>query len=346
MAANRTPARTRQSSKARAAERSTPVPQTLTAKGFQVRGFGPLPDTFDPMTASARQLAAQRLPRRPDANKEPQLRELWERAMGRTKVWITPEFEHREHISHGPMRQEPAPKRRGAAAATGATAAAEQAVVSNATSTNWSGAAVFSPADKPYRFVGGQWTVPSPNTVDDGSYYASEWVGIDGWGSPDVLQAGTETEVTKLWIFRSTQVYAWWEWYPAGEVRIGNLPVSPGDVMYCLICADSTSHATVTFSNQSSGVGTRFDITAPSGTTLTGNVAEWIVERPSVNGSVASLTDYAACYFDECIAGGSLHVDNIGAASLITMTGTGGAALSEPVKENDHVVKVNWRKSS
>jgi hypothetical protein len=161
-----------------------------------------------------------------------------------------------------------------------------------------------------------------------------------------VLQAGTETQITKFWIFTSTQVYAWWEWFPAGEVKISNLPVSPGDVMYCLICADSTSHATVSFSNQSTGVGTRFDITPPSGTTLTGNVAEWIVERPTVNGSVANLTDYAACYFDECIAGGSLSIDNLSGASLITMTGTGGASLSEPTKENDSVVKVNWSKSS
>jgi len=307
---------------------AAPVPQTLTEKGFRIRGFGPLPDGFDPLTASARQLAAHRLPRRPDAKKEPEERALWERALSRTKLWITPEFEHHENVSHGPVQLVGPKRRRGAGAEE----------VSNATSTNWSGAAAFAPADKPYRFVGGQWTVPSPNTPSDGSYYASEWVGIDGWGSSDVLQAGTETQISKAWFFTLTQVYAWWEWYPAGEVKISNLPVSPGDVMYCLICADSSTHATVSFSNQSIGVGTRFDITPPAGTTLTGNVAEWIVERPSVNGSVANLTDYAACYFDECIAGGSLHIDNLASASLITMTGTGGATLSDPVKENVRVV--------
>jgi hypothetical protein len=257
--------------------------------------------------------------------------------IGRTKLWIQPEFEHHENISHGPMRVGRSLQRRVKTAPL---------LVSNATSTNWSGAAVFAPANKPYRFVGGQWTVPSPNAPSDGTYYASEWVGIDGWNSSDVLQAGTETQITKIWFFTATQVYTWWEWFPAGEVKISNLPVSPGDVMYCLICADSTTHATVSFSNQSTGVGTRFDITAPGRTALTGNVAEWIVERPTVNGSVANLTDYAACYFDECLAGGSLSVDNLAAASLITMTGSGNAHLSEPVKENDSVVKVNWRKAS
>jgi hypothetical protein len=320
---------------------SVPVPETLTAKGFRIRGFGALPEGFDPLTATARQLAAQRLPRRPDAKAEAQLQPLWERAMSRTKLWITPEFEHHEHISHGPVRLTEAARDVRADGANGSRHA-----VSNATSTNWSGAAVFAPADKPYRFVGGQWTVPNPNAISDGSYYASEWVGIDGWNSGDVLQAGTETHISKIWFITSRDVYTWWEWFPAGEVKISNLPVSPGDVMYCLICADSTTHATVTFSNQSTGVGTRFDITPPSGTTLAGNVAEWIVERPSINGSVAALTDYAACYFDECLAGGSLRVDNLSGASLITMTGGGGATLSEPTQENDRVVKVNWRKSS
>jgi hypothetical protein len=257
--------------------------------------------------------------------------------MTRTKLWITPQFEHIEHISHGPAHRS-----RGRAK----KAAHDIPGIANATSSNWSGAVRFSPARKPYRFVGGQWTVPSPNTKTDGSYYASEWVGIDGWNSNDVLQAGTETQITKIWFITARQVYTWWEWFPAGEVRISNLPVAAGDLMYCLICADTTRHATVSFSNQSEGVGTRFDITPPSGTTLSGNVAEWIVERPSVGGTVANLTDYAACYFDECIAGGSLNIDNLAGASLVTMTGTGGATLSEPTQENDHLVKVNWRKSS
>jgi len=316
---------------------TTRVPETLTRKGFRIRGLGPLPEGFDPMKATPRQLAAYRLPLRPDAKKEPRLRALWDKTMSRTSSWIAPEFEHRELITHGPAR--------GAGGkALGARSAA--AGLSNATSNNWSGAAVFSPAGKPYGFVGGQWTVPSPNSQAAGSYYASEWVGIDGWNSSDVLQAGTETQITKVLFFTITQVYTWWEWFPAGEVKISNLPVSPGDVMYCLICADTATHATVYFTNQSQGVGTRFEITPPQGTRLTGNVAEWIVERPTVGGSVASLTDYAACYFDECIAGGSGRIDNLAGASLITMTGSGGAALSEPTKENDNVVKVNWRKSS
>jgi hypothetical protein len=187
--------------------------------------------------------------------------------------------------------------------------------------------------------------VPGPNAAAH-VLYASESVGIDGWGSNDVPQAGTETQITKIWFITARSVYTWWEWFPSGEVAISNLPVSAAEVLYCLICADTTSHATMYFSDQSQGVGTQFEVTAPRGTTLSGNVAEWIVERPTVNGSVANLTDYAACSFDECIAGGSGSITNISGASLITMSGGGGGALSEPAKENDRVVKLNWRKSS
>jgi hypothetical protein len=313
------------------------VPETLTRKGFKIRGLGPLPEGFDPMKATARQILAYQLPRRPDSKKEPQLRELWERTISRTKLWIVPEFEHLEHITHGPAR--------GFDHRT-VTVRLGSSGIFNDTSDNWSGAAHFPPSGMPYGFVGGQWTVPSPNTKTDGNYFASEWVGIDGWNSKDVLQAGTETEILKLSFLKATWIYTWWEWYPAGEVKISNLPVSTGDVMYCLICADKPDHATVNFSNQSQGVGTRFEVTPPSGWKLIGNVAEWIVERPTINKSVANLTDYAACYFDECIAGGAGGVDNLNGAFLITMTGTGGAKLSEPTQENDSVVKLNWRKSS
>src|SRR5690242_20942999 len=55
------------------------IPETLTRKGFRIRGLGPLPERFDPMKATARQLAAYRLPRRPDAKTEPRLRALWDR---------------------------------------------------------------------------------------------------------------------------------------------------------------------------------------------------------------------------------------------------------------------------
>jgi hypothetical protein len=132
------------------------------------------------------------------------------------------------------------------------------------------------------------------------------------------------------------------------EVAITNLPVSPGDTMYCLICVNSTTTATVYISNQSSGVSTRFTITAPSGTKLVGNSAEWIVERPTVNGSLANLSDYKVDYFDEGIAGASdiFRIVTLGSGTAVTMTGNNSAPLSVPTLETDQLMKVNWLKAN
>ena len=119
--------------------------------------------------------------------------------------------------------------------------------------------------------------------------------------------------------------------------------------MYCLICANSTSTATIYLTNQSSGVSTSFSITAPKGTALVGNSAEWIVERPTINGSVASLTDTKAVYFDEGIAGltgAPFTVVNLGSGTAVTMTGNNNASLSVPTLETSQLMKVNWLKAN
>jgi hypothetical protein len=312
-----------------------------TSKGYSIRTYEVPPPDFDARTASDRELLHHGLPSRPDAATEPQLRALWDRAFSRPHTWITPEFIEVEGKVHGPVAR---PRGVTPSIARGAT----PKTVVNATSTNWSGSVAFAPSGNTYRFVLGSWTVPNPYAPGYGAFYASEWVGIDGWGSNDVFQAGTETQVVKVPIFGEFRsVYAWWEWFPAGEVAIGNLGVSPGDFMTCLMCVNSSTTGTVYFSNLSTNVSTTFTITAPSGTTLVGNSAEWIVERPSVNGSVASLTDYDVEFFDGCIAGYSdgrtLGISSAGSATPVTMTGNGGASLSVPTFDASQLIRLDWR---
>jgi len=325
----------------RAATKSAKSKHTITtSKGFRVRSYEPPPSGFNPRTASARLLLRHGFPSRPDAKAFPELRALWDKAFARPRIWIEPEFREVKGKKHGP-----ALKRRDVCRAKVRAGAR----IANATSSNWSGSVATAPRNRTFGWVAGQWTVPNPRTAAFGSYYASEWVGIDGWGSGDVLQAGTETEVIDLGIFSFAQVYAWWEWFPAGEVAITNLSVSAGDTMYCLICVNSTTTATVYITNQSSLVTTSFSITAPRGTTLVGNSAEWIVERPTVNGSVASLTDYKVCYFDEGIAGLSgapFTIIDLGAGTPVTMTGNNNASLSVTTIETNQLMKMNWLKAN
>ena len=46
------------------------------------------------------------------------------------------------------------------------------------------------------------------------------------------------------------------------------------------------------FHNYSTGQVVEYQLTAPSGTSLVGNSVEWIVERPTVGGGLATLTNY------------------------------------------------------
>jgi len=310
---------------------------TRISKGFRIRTYEPPPPGFNPLTASPRLLLRYGFPTRPDAKTAPELFKRWEAAFAGPRTWITPEFREVKGKHHGPAKR------------LGERARVKPAEVriANATSNNWSGSVASPPPGHTFGWVAGQWTVPNPHASGLGDFYASEWIGIDGWGSGDVLQAGTDTAI--IGIFNTRQIYAWWEWFPHDEVAISNLPVSAGDTMYCLICVNSTTTATVYISNQSTGVLlTPFTITAPSGTTLVGNSAEWIVERPTVNGVLTSLADYKVDYFDEGIAGlsGVFQIVTLGSGTPVTMTGNNNAPLSVPTFETDQLMKMNWLKAN
>jgi hypothetical protein len=82
---------------------------------------------------------------------------------------------------------------------------------------------------------------------------------------------------------------------------ISNLPVSPGDVMSCLICVYSPTEAGVYMRNVTTGVGTSFIKTAPDNVQLEGNSVEWVLENP-VSGWLGPLAKYGQVYFDYCMA--------------------------------------------
>jgi hypothetical protein len=289
------------------------VEQVHNALG--VRLYKRRPEDFDPVTADHRELLVYGYPPRPD-EKHPHLLERWERMMSKPMNIIEPQFSLRTDKLHGPKN-----------------------AVANDTSTNWSGSVAFVARGDSATWVAGQWTVPDVVAPGGGDYYSSAWVGIDGDGSNDVLQAGTESEI----VSGSRQTYAWWEWYPDFEVEITNLPVSAGDIMYCLICVHSATEAGFYIHNVTTGVATSFSKTAPSGTSLVGNCAEWIVEAPTVGGGQSRLARYGDVYFDEGVAatknGTLLHP---GTGTPITMVDGSNNQISVPKFENDEVIRVAY----
>ncbi|HUZ43837.1 MAG TPA: hypothetical protein VMU63_05485 [Acidimicrobiales bacterium] len=141
--------------------------------------------------------------------------------------------------------------------------------------------------------VTGSWTVPSAGTVPPG--LSATWVGIGGYSTTDLIQAGTQqSSAPYSSVFAGGAYGAWYELLPANPVYFTGCSgdptcsVSPGDQM------------SVTITNGGSGNSWTIDVAdaGPAGTgkwTYTNtNVnyvssessAEWIHEAPSAAGAV------------------------------------------------------------
>jgi hypothetical protein len=251
----------------------------------KITTFNP-PSGFDPLTASAADLARFGFPDRPsDPRLLQRYQSVFKRLQGKFQ-YVQPTF-----------RIDPTKTTRpNAGARTGGTE----------TYDNWSGGVVYAPSGQSFKWVQGDWVVPNVYAPTQNQwYYCANWIGLDGDGSGDVCQAGMICSVYQSGSSITRNIYPWHEWYPSSWVEITNLAISPGDMVSMLICtpqgAGSTT-ASVYFSNTTSGLSTSYAITAPGTTKLAGNSAEWIVETPIVNGVLTQMPDYGEVFFSTCEA--------------------------------------------
>ena len=309
------------------AERTNMSTITL-ANGGTIRTFPQPPGGFDPLNADERLLTVYGFPRRPADSK---MAARWEGILSRPIGWIEPRF-----------REMPYKRRR-------LPEILRRDVHGVETTDIWSGAVVHAPSGDSFKSVEGTWTVPNadpPVGALDGVWYsASTWVGIDGIdGSGDVLQAGCDSDVMTSGGALSHQLNPWWEWYPGGSFWISNLTVTQGDTLNCLICvtSGSTTQAEIFLYNVTSNIAARFLATAPSGTSLTGNTAEWIVERLEIDTSTPELARYGDVYCDEANAGtvGGISLQ-AGSGNTINMVDT-NQVISQGTIETATLVQVKY----
>jgi hypothetical protein len=159
-------------------------------------------------------------------------------------------------------------------------------------SSDWAGYAV---AGGPYSSVGAQWTVPAVSASYRGSFSAL-WVGIDGFTSSALIQAGTEADY-----FNGVAHYsAWWEILPAPAATIRTLSVRPGDRMSVTITRVSSGRWRIVVKDARSGsyATTR----AYSGSASS---AEWIEETPIVGGRTTLLAAHSTVVFDHASLDGA-----------------------------------------
>jgi hypothetical protein len=282
-----------------ASGQNTPPPESVAADQSKLPQtfFYPAPPAgVDASTLSDAALAQYGFPPRPDAQSAPELYSRWQRLVSTPQTRIANPKLQLTTLANGPA------KNRQLGPATGS--------IVSSTSSNWSGYAIVSNSDTfktNNTTVSAEYFVPiaqqASGTCSSTTDWSFHWVGIDGWGSDDVLQAGTEADATCSG-GKTTPFYAaWYEWYPFLEVRIGGFGVSPGDLMGVEVWYTTAKpHGHAYLVNYTTRQSTTIGFNPPSGTSLVGDSAEWIMERPTYNGLLTDLTHYEAAAFNYAYA--------------------------------------------
>jgi hypothetical protein len=233
------------------------------------------PASFNPLTASDFEIEQWGLPPRPSITNATAYAR-WKKMVTSTRVTPVLKF---TNVYHGPAR--------------GAKMGAPTKNASAGSSENWSGF-VASEANGTFSHNNSEvlleYTIPAiypaSGSCSSATYASSQWAGFDGWTSGDVLQAGTETNC-------GNSDYAWYEWYPFAETEL-SLSVGAGDFMQLdVYYTTSSPYGHAVLLNEVTHQSTVVGFNPPAGTTYEGNSAEWIVERPTINGSLADLPNYA-----------------------------------------------------
>ena len=300
------------------------------------------PANFDPLSASDAELAQFGYPPRPDAQTAPDRYALWKKLVTAPQHRLEPALEHT--TIHNGRAHLVSPRGGGAPALARNARSGIANGAANVTTMNWSGYAVVD-AQNPFQSgttVYGEWVVPvaqqQAGTCTGTWSYSSQWVGIDGFTSSDVLQAGIEVDA--FCGNGSTMAFygAWYEWYPDVETRITNLQIAPGNIIGVEVWNSGPTQGNAYIVNYTTQQSVSLAFNAPPGTSLVGDSVEWIVERPEVNGSFAALTHYVAEPFNFChaAAGAGTYTPGLSptgtayAIDMIDDNGNGPTVLSSP----------------
>lgn len=269
----------------------------------------------DPMAPSNRELVSRGYPPRPDPVKSPAPYSRWLKNVSRTFTMVsTRRVAHPEYSQtrqkHAAKGQTPAPGRRPAGQALQDMAGSD----ANSNFYNWTGAYYTNPTAQ-FAYIAADWNVPLVFTLPTGPGFSAvvEWIGLDNAGG-DLYQAGTGSECFNILFWQITTYFMWMESLPWSWWEIPGFPISPGDQISVDIFVANQYGTTIYkdgtwggLTSQDNSVwfylnnatnGASFLATYPtapetvggqSSTGFTGLTAEFILERPTINGSYTDL---------------------------------------------------------
>lgn len=274
-----------------------PAPQADVRKPQPGDVMRPALSKADATRLSSDELAKRGYPIRPDAVQAPDAFATWLKAVTKPSRLVDARQVARTEIQH-----------------------VKQKSASNfETSGNWSGFELRG-ANGAYDMVEGEWYVPTVYYETNAHTYSAYWIGLDGDGTSDLWQAGTEQEIQDIDIlgihFDFTNYYAWTEFLPpqGTEQVLPNFSVAPGDLMFtevwvgnagstptlsglfAIAFVEDISRGEYTTVYNCRGFSIFGACTNIAQTNIGGSEAEWIMERPTVGGSLPDLADYSYTY--------------------------------------------------
>jgi hypothetical protein len=118
------------------------------------------------------------------------------------------------------------------------------------------------------------------------------WVGFDGFNNNTVEQAGTAAQCSTG--NKSQPIYyAWWEMYPTNTIQMMPITIKPGNTIQATV---SYTASNANYSLNVTDLSNRQQYTTltrcAANLTCARQSAEWIVERPTLNGSYTPLADW------------------------------------------------------
>jgi len=293
---------------------------------LKVTTFAPPPKEFNLLTATDKQLAVHGIPRKPDAVKEPALRHIWDRVFSKPvnfvqaqlvedKVWRT--------LPHG-LRGSQKP--------------------GFGLAGNWAGAVVQTASlglnpPQPANTVFAEWVVPKINTStkETGAQTVGFWVGLGGWNTNQVLQAGTAATLNG----NSVTYWAWTEWFPAGY-QVANLEVQAGDTISVLVCAPESNHGYVSMMNHRTNVAISVGVSDPNGTAAyDGSSVEWVIE--AIN---SEMPNFGSVTFSQLSAGTQNHTINLAHAFTANTVSNSKTLATGKILAPQNEVEVIWDAAS